>query len=109
MCHPLPRHLTMPHIYQIFSMHGRWEVFRGDSTNARDLLFTAKRSSLWQLKTEMDVFLVGNNTEQACDFKMKGGYSDGSCAFYLGNSDIMIARVRMKAGSTSNHYYLGSV
>ncbi|TVU39955.1 hypothetical protein EJB05_13399, partial [Eragrostis curvula] len=82
--------------YQVLSMHNRWEVFRGDSTEARYLLFTAKRSSVMQLKTDMDVFLAGNTTQQVCDFKMKGSYFERSCAFYLGNSDIMIARMDRK-------------
>ncbi|TVT97928.1 hypothetical protein EJB05_56799, partial [Eragrostis curvula] len=49
-----------------------------------------------QLKTDMDVFLAGNTTQQVCDFKMKGSYFERSCAFYLGNSDIMIARMDRK-------------
>jgi hypothetical protein len=75
-------------------MHNRWEVFRGDSTNASDLLFTAKKSSIIQLKTELDVFLASNTAEQACDFKIKGSYFERSCAFYLGSSNTMIAQVR---------------
>lgn len=76
-------------------MHNRWEVFRGDNTNASDLLSTVKRSTLMQLKTEMDVFLAGNTAQQVCDFKMKGSYFDRSCAFYVGNSDTMIAQVKL--------------
>ena len=45
-------------------MHHRWEVFRGDSTSSSDLLFTAKKSSIIQLKTELDVFLASNRAEQ---------------------------------------------
>ena len=77
-------------------MHNRWEVFRGDSTNASDLLFTVKRSTLMQLRTELDVFLAGNTAQQACDFRMKGSYFDRNCVFYLGNSDVMIAQVSTK-------------
>lgn len=74
-------------------MHNRWEVFRGDSSNESDLLFTAKKSSIFQLKTEMDIFLASNTAQQACDFKIKGSYFERSCAFYLGNSSSMIAQV----------------
>jgi competence transcription factor ComK len=74
-------------------MHNRWEVFRGDSTNPSDLLFTVKKASVFQLKTEIDVFLAGNAAQQACDFKIKGSYFERSCAFYLGNSNTMIAQV----------------
>uniref|UniRef100_A0ACD5U9H6 Uncharacterized protein n=1 Tax=Avena sativa TaxID=4498 RepID=A0ACD5U9H6_AVESA len=78
-------------------MHHRWEVFRGDSTSASDLLFTVKKSSMIQLmKTEMDVFLAGNTAQQVCDFKIKGSYFDRSCAFYLGNSATMVAQMNRK-------------
>lgn len=77
-------------------MHNRWEVFRGDSTNASDLLFTVKKASVFQLKTELDVFLAGNTAQQACDFKIKGSYFERSCAFYLGNSNNMIAQINRK-------------
>ncbi|CAD6220582.1 unnamed protein product [Miscanthus lutarioriparius] len=78
---------------KVFSMHNRWEVFRGDSSNASDLLFTAKKSSIIQLKTEMDIFLASNTAQQVCDFKIKGSYFDRSCAFYLGDSYNMIAQM----------------
>ncbi|OEL31530.1 Protein LURP-one-related 15 [Dichanthelium oligosanthes] len=78
---------------KVFSMHNRWEVFRGDSSNASDLLFTAKKSSIIQLKTQMDIFLASNTAEQVCDFKIKGSYFERSCAFYLGNSNNMIAQM----------------
>ncbi|TVU39944.1 hypothetical protein EJB05_13388, partial [Eragrostis curvula] len=78
--------------YQVFSMHNRWEVYRGDSTNAGDLLFSAKKASIIQLKTEVDVFLAGNTAEQVPDFKIRGSYFERSCNFYLGNSDAMVAQ-----------------
>jgi hypothetical protein len=80
-----------------------WQVFRGDSTAANDLLFTVKKTSIFPLKTEMDVFLAARNTtseQQVCDFKIKGSsYFDleRSCALYRGNdSDVMIAQVNTK-------------
>ncbi|KAM3309528.1 hypothetical protein ACQJBY_030660 [Aegilops geniculata] len=81
---------------KVFSMHHRWEVFRGDSTNAGDLLFSVKTTSLIQLKTEMDVFLAGNTAQQVCDFKIKGSYFDRSCVFYLGDSNTMVAQMSRK-------------
>ena len=87
-------------------MHHRWEVFRGDSTSSSDLLFTAKKSSIIQLRTELDVFLASNTAEQACDFKIKGSYFERSCGFYLGKSDAMIAQaVQTFALLTSNLLY----
>uniref|UniRef100_A0A453MY49 Tubby C-terminal domain-containing protein n=1 Tax=Aegilops tauschii subsp. strangulata TaxID=200361 RepID=A0A453MY49_AEGTS len=57
---------------KVFSMHHRWEVFRGDSTNA------------------------GNTAQQVCDFKIKGSYFDRSCVFYLGDSNNMVAQMSRK-------------
>ncbi|CAN6203455.1 unnamed protein product [Urochloa humidicola] len=82
---------------KVFSMRDAWKVFRGDSTNSRDLLFTVKRTSIFQLKTSMGVFLAGNTAEQVCDFKIKGSYFERTCAFYLGNSSrTMIAQMKRK-------------
>lgn len=74
-------------------MHDKWKVFRGDSTSSRDLLFTVKKTSIFQLKTSLGVFLARNTSEQVCDFKIKGSYFERSCAFYLGNSNAMVAQV----------------
>ncbi|CAL5076315.1 unnamed protein product [Urochloa decumbens] len=81
---------------KVFSMHDTWKVFRGDSSSSRDLLFTVKRTSVFQLKTSMGVFLAGNTAEQVCDFKIKGSYFERTCAFYRGNSDTMIAQMKRK-------------
>ncbi|KAG0542229.1 hypothetical protein BDA96_02G085600, partial [Sorghum bicolor] len=81
----------------VFTMHDKWKVFRGDSAAANDLLFTVKRTSIFQLKTKLDVFLAGNTTaEQVCDFKIKGNYFERSCAFYRGNSNVLIAQMNRK-------------
>ncbi|KAF8731828.1 hypothetical protein HU200_015769 [Digitaria exilis] len=82
----------------MLTMHNKWEVFRGDSKSPSDLLFTARCPKLMQLlKTEMDIFLAGNNTDQQfCDFRLKGNYFDRNCAIYLGDSDIMIAQITRK-------------
>ena len=46
-------------------VHEKWKVLRGDSTAANDLLFTVKKTSIFQLKTKLDVFLAGNTTAAA--------------------------------------------
>ncbi|CAN6171455.1 unnamed protein product [Urochloa humidicola] len=75
---------------------GVWQVFRGDSGSSGDLLFTAKGSPMAGLKSlGLDVFLAGNNmARNVADFKIRGDFS-GTCYFYLGNSDIMIATMSM--------------
>ncbi|RCV10144.1 hypothetical protein SETIT_2G089800v2 [Setaria italica] len=74
----------------------RWEAFRGDSRDARDLLFTARRSPIFQVRTQMGVFLAPNTAWQgaACGFTMKCSYLDRSCDVYLGKSSTKIAQVR---------------
>ena len=75
-------------------MHGRWEAFRGESKEKKDLLFTAKRSKLFQRKIEIDVFL-GNNKEDVPDFKVKGWDDKSSYSILLGDSNTMLAQVSL--------------
>ncbi|CAM8897613.1 unnamed protein product [Rhodiola kirilowii] len=76
--------------------HRRWQVYRGDSTSSSDLLFSVKKSSLLQFKTELDVFLASNTSESVCDFKIKGSWFERSCTIYAGNSNIIIAQMHKK-------------
>ncbi|PRQ42765.1 putative tubby-like domain-containing protein [Rosa chinensis] len=80
---------------KILTAHRRWHVFRGESSDAKDLLFSVKKSSLFQLKTELDVFLAVNTKEQAYDFKVKGSWGERSCTIYDGNNNI-IAQMHKK-------------
>ncbi|KXG34728.1 hypothetical protein SORBI_3002G082700 [Sorghum bicolor] len=86
--------------YCVLSMHNRCEVFRGDNTDASDLLFTVKKASIFQ-KIEVDVFLGGNSAQQVCHFKIKGSYFERSFGFYLGNSDTMVAQINRKYTATN--------
>lgn len=79
-----------------FSAHRRWQVFRGDSSDSRDLLFSVKQSSLFQFKTKLDVFLANNTTEQICDFKVKGSWLERSCTVYAGESSTVVAQMHKK-------------
>lgn len=81
---------------KILTAHRRWQVFRGDSTNAQDLIFSVKKSSMIQLKSELDVFLATNTAENVPDFKVKGSWSERSCIIYLGLSNIIIAQMYRK-------------
>ena len=69
-------------------------MFRGESSNPKDLLFSTKLSSLIQFKTELDVFLAANTREDVCDFKLKGSWFERSCTVYAGNSNTIVAQVR---------------
>lgn len=71
----------------------RWQVFKGDSKDSSDLLFSAKRSSMFQLKTKLDVFLANNTKEEVCDFKVKGSWLERSRVVYAGESSTIVAQV----------------
>ncbi|KAI3971786.1 hypothetical protein MKW92_020802 [Papaver armeniacum] len=76
-----------------FSVLGRWKVYRGDSTDSKDLLFTVRESKFFQLKTNLDVFLASNTAEDVCDFKIKQRDRKKTCFIYRGNSDNIIAEM----------------
>ncbi|MCL7037242.1 hypothetical protein MKW94_024481 [Papaver nudicaule] len=69
-----------------FTLHDRWKVYRGDSSNSKNLLFSIKRSKFLQFKTRLDVFLASNKAEDVYDFKIKQN-SGKSCFIYRGNSN----------------------
>ncbi|KAH7514714.1 hypothetical protein FEM48_Zijuj11G0119900 [Ziziphus jujuba var. spinosa] len=68
------------------SAHHRWEAYRGDGTDSSNLLFSAKRPSMFQFKRELDVFLARNTEQNVCDFKVKGSWLKRSCVIYAGES-----------------------
>ncbi|KAG5248305.1 protein LURP-one-related [Salix suchowensis] len=80
---------------KVVSLHRRWEAFRGESKEDKDLLFTAKKSKLFQFKTGLDIFLP-NSKGGGPDFKVKGGYGENSCSILLGNSNTMLAQMHRK-------------
>ncbi|KAK3017495.1 hypothetical protein RJ639_005999 [Escallonia herrerae] len=81
---------------KILTAHRRWQVFRGDSSDSQDLLFSVKKSSILQFKTELDIFLATNTKEDACDFKVKGSWLERSCVIYLGDSSTIVAQMHKK-------------
>ncbi|KAI3841383.1 hypothetical protein MKX03_000010 [Papaver bracteatum] len=81
---------------KIVTCHRRWQVYRGDSSDSKDLLFSVKKSKLLQLKTSLNVFLASNTAEEACDFKIKGSFFERSCAIYAGDSNNIIAQMSKK-------------
>ncbi|XP_059642669.1 protein LURP-one-related 10-like [Cornus florida] len=81
---------------KILTAHQRWRVYRGDSSDSKDLIFTAKTSSIIQIKTNLDVFLTNNTTEDHCDFKVKGSWLERSCVVYAGDSSTIVAQMHKK-------------
>ncbi|KAI3732592.1 hypothetical protein L1987_63798 [Smallanthus sonchifolius] len=81
---------------KLISVHNRWVVFRGDSSDSKDMIFSAKQSSLIQFKTTLDVFLGHNEKENVCNFKVKGSWFDRSCTIYAGDGTTIIAQMHKK-------------
>lgn len=76
---------------KLLSLHDTWEVYRGEGTRPENLIFTARRSTLFQLRTSLKVYL-GNNAH--ADFKVKGSFFERSCTIYQGTT--VIAEMRRK-------------
>ncbi|KAH6769330.1 LURP-one-like protein [Perilla frutescens var. frutescens] len=83
------------------SRHSRWKVFRGDSTDDKDLIFSGRRSSMFQWKTKLNVFLANNKSEDVCDYKVRGSWSERSCKVYVGDSSTIIAQMHKKTSAAS--------
>ncbi|KAG0542227.1 hypothetical protein BDA96_02G085300 [Sorghum bicolor] len=75
-------------------LYGEWEAFRGDGHGGGELLFTAKKSTIVQVRTQMDIFLASNRAKEVCDFRIKCTFYEGSAEIYLGNSNTVIAQIR---------------
>lgn len=83
------------------TMHRRWEAFRGESTDSKDLMFSVRKSSMLQFKTQLDVFLAANSKEDYFDFKIKGSWLERSCTITLGDSSTIIAQMHRKHTASS--------
>ncbi|KAH9308351.1 hypothetical protein KI387_036262, partial [Taxus chinensis] len=53
---------------ETFSTHCKWEAFKGADSNDKNFAFPAKKSSLFQLKTMLEVFMAGNKDDKVSDF-----------------------------------------
>ncbi|GKV02204.1 hypothetical protein SLEP1_g14664 [Rubroshorea leprosula] len=89
------------------SAHDRWQVFRGESTDSSDLIFRVKRSSMFQWKTKLDVFLANNTDEKVCDFKVQGSCSERSCVVYAGESSSIVAQMHKNKKTTVQSVLIG--
>jgi len=76
---------------KLLSLHETWEAYRGEGTKQENLIFTAGKSTLFQLRTSLNVYL-GNNSHS--DFKVKGSFFERSCTIYQGRT--VIAEMRRK-------------
>lgn len=75
------------------SIHRRWQAFRGDNTNAKELIFSTKKSSLIQRVTELNVFLSDNKDEMVGDYKVTGDWEKRSCTVYSYDGGSVLAQM----------------
>jgi len=69
---------------KLVSINHKWEAFRGEKTDPSRLLFSARTSSVLQLKTSVNVYMAYNTEEEQWNFKVKGDYLERSSVFYYG-------------------------
>ncbi|KAH6777946.1 LURP-one-like protein [Perilla frutescens var. frutescens] len=86
---------------KLLSAHRRWQVFRGESTDSKDLIFSVKKSSMLQLKTKLEVFMAANTKENLCDFRIEGSWFERSCVIYVGDTNNIIAQMHRKHSAQS--------
>ncbi|KAH9309844.1 hypothetical protein KI387_037755, partial [Taxus chinensis] len=67
----------------MISIHRRWEAFKGDQI--QKTVFTVKKSSIFQLKTSLDVLLTSNSGQKECYFHVEGTFFHRQCIIFQGN------------------------
>ncbi|RWR78989.1 protein LURP-one-related 7 [Cinnamomum micranthum f. kanehirae] len=78
---------------------GAWQGYRGEGLEWKDLIFRVERTLHSRLRTELEVFFGGENSEGLVpDFRVKGSPFHRSCIIYRGDSI---------AAQTSAMYKLG--
>ncbi|KAL1545427.1 protein LURP-one-related 15-like [Salvia divinorum] len=86
---------------KLLTAHRRWQVFRGESTDSKNMLFSVRKSSMIQFKTKLDVFMAANSKEDRCDFRIEGSWFERSCAIYAGDTNNVIAQMHKKHSAQS--------
>ncbi|GMY25637.1 protein LURP-one-related 15-like [Fagus crenata] len=83
---------------KIISRRSRWQVFRGESEDPSDLIFSVRQSSAFHwTKTKYYVYLANNNNEDVCDYKIEqSGSCKRSCIIYAGVSSTVVAQMHEK-------------
>ncbi|XP_024005504.1 protein LURP-one-related 15 isoform X1 [Eutrema salsugineum] len=85
---------------KIRTMHNRWKVFRGGSTEESDHLYTVKKKSMVQFfDTKLDVFFSHNKEEKTPDFRVE--CESSAYVVYTGESDTILAQYREEADANT--------
>ncbi|KAG6433721.1 hypothetical protein SASPL_105336 [Salvia splendens] len=67
-----------------FSILSTWQVFRGEGKDQKDLIFSVRRSSFFQMKTKLSVFVAENS--DVCDYTVQADWFQRFCQVYVGDS-----------------------
>ncbi|KAL5712897.1 hypothetical protein ACHQM5_015020 [Ranunculus cassubicifolius] len=84
----------------IRTAHKRHDVFKGNSSDERDLLFSVKKSSMIHNRIYgLDVILSPNTSREQVDtFRIEGSWLERSCAVFLGESPNILAQMHKANG-----------
>ncbi|GKU92211.1 hypothetical protein SLEP1_g5970 [Rubroshorea leprosula] len=70
-----------------FTLPYRWLIYQGEDLYRKNQICTVRLSQALQIKRQLDVFLVGNQTKDS-DFHVTGSLSSLSFKVYKGNTVI---------------------
>lgn len=82
----------------IVTMRYKWEVFKGESTESDDLLFSVREPNLFSFKTSLDVSLPPQqpSTDSSSiepDFRTSGSYIGSSFKLFEPVHNTLLAEV----------------
>ncbi|KAH6757189.1 hypothetical protein C2S53_020922 [Perilla frutescens var. hirtella] len=86
---------------KMMTAHRRWQVFRGESTEPKDVIFSVRKSTVFQMKTKLEVFMAANTEENRCDFRIEGNWFETACVIYVGDTNDIIAQMHRKHSAQS--------
>lgn len=80
---------------QAFSVVTTWQVYRGEGRSEKDLIFSVRRSSIFQMKTKLAVFVAKKRfrLEDVCNYTVEGSWFQRSCQVYAQDSSTLLAQV----------------
>ncbi|KAD3067602.1 hypothetical protein R6Q59_018367 [Mikania micrantha] len=88
------------------SLHNRWNVYKGESNNGQDIIFSIASNHTIQSKTHLKVSLANiTRGRDDCDFTIKGEWSKKNCKIYMGDSSTVIAQMdKMKPPANKDKF-----
>ncbi|KAL8237284.1 hypothetical protein R6Q59_018365 [Mikania micrantha] len=92
------------------SAHDRWNVYRGESNNDQQIIFSTVSNHMIQFKTHVKVFLANKTSgTDDCDFTIKGKWSKKNCKIYMGDSSTIIAQMDKMQPPANNDKFMVTI